>query len=154
MQALNWYNPEEIFVAEGGIVKLIYVAGPLFNLIERNYLEHIASVLEKEGYKTFLPHRDVGLLTEITLEERSKIFSMDLDALSRADACVALLVGPDHDSGTCAELGYSYAKNKPCFGITDDIRWMNNFIWGVCMNGENILKTAEELAYKLRERPL
>ena len=29
---------------------LIYIAGPLFNTHERWYLEHIADVLEKNGY--------------------------------------------------------------------------------------------------------
>ncbi len=128
---------------------LIYIAGPLFNTHERGYLEHIASVLENAGYKTFLPHRDAGLLGQITLEKRSKIFFADLAALDQCDLCVALLTGPDQDSGTCAELGYCFAKGKPCYGITDDFRWMNNFIWGICNDGENIAKSPEELVGKL-----
>jgi nucleoside 2-deoxyribosyltransferase len=128
---------------------LIYIAGPLFNTHERWYLENIAAVLEKAGYQTFLPHRDAGLLGQITLERRNKVFDADLEALDRCDICVALLTGPDQDSGTSAEIGYSFAKGKPCYGISDDFRWMNNFIWGMCNNGENIAKSPEELVQKL-----
>jgi len=39
----------------------IYIAGPLFNAHERNYLELIASELEGSGYKCFLPHWDQSL---------------------------------------------------------------------------------------------
>ena len=106
-------------------------------------------MLEKAGFKTFLPHRDVGVIQQLTLEERTRIFYGDLHALDQYDICVALLTGPDHDSGTCAELGYCYAKGKPCYGITDDIRWLNNFIWGLCNDGKNIVKQPEDLLEKL-----
>ena len=125
--------------------QLIYVAGPLFNTHERWYLERIAAALEQAGYRTFLPHRDAGLLGEFTLELRSKLFYDDLAALESADMCVALLTGPDQDSGTSAELGYCYAKGKPVYGITDDFRFLNNFIWGLCADGRNIFKSIEEL---------
>ncbi len=128
----------------------IYIAGPLFNTHERWYLEQIAGALEKTGYKTFLPHRDAGLLGQVNLERRSKVFLADLEALDQCDICVALLTGPDQDSGTSAELGYCFAKGKPCFGITDDFRWMNNFIWGICGEGEQIARSAEELVALLK----
>ena len=35
------------------------MAGPLFNDHERDFLEAIALNLEKEGFKWFLPHRDL-----------------------------------------------------------------------------------------------
>ncbi len=130
-------------------MKSIYIAGPLFNTADRSYLEHIADVLEKAGFKTFLPHRDVGIIQQLTLEEHKRIFYGDLHALDQHDICVALLTGPDHDLGTCAELGYCYAKGKPCYGITDDIRWLNNFIWGLCNDGKNIVKLPEDLLEKL-----
>jgi nucleoside 2-deoxyribosyltransferase len=131
-------------------MKQIYIAGPLFNTHERWYLDHIADLLEKTGYQTFLPHRDAGLLGQVTLERRSTLFFADLEALDRCDICVALLTGPDQDSGTSAELGYCYAKGKPCYGITDDFRWMNNFIWGICSDGINIAKSPEDLIKLLK----
>ena len=123
----------------------IYVAGPLFNTHERWYLEQIAAALEAEGYPTFLPHRDAGDLGEPTFEARDRVFHADLEALDECTACVALLTGPDHDSGTCAEIGYLYAKGIPVVGITDDIRWLNNFIWGVCNEGKNLVKSLDDI---------
>ena len=43
-------------------MKLICIAGALFNTHERWYLERIAQALEAVGYRTFLPHRDADLV--------------------------------------------------------------------------------------------
>lgn len=126
-------------------MKTIYIAGPLFNVHERWYLEHIAEVLESAGFLTFLPHRDAGLIAEVSTTERLRLFDEDIAALERSDICVALLTGPDQDSGTSAELGYMYARGKPCFGITDDFRWLNNMIWGICEKGQHIVRSPETL---------
>jgi nucleoside 2-deoxyribosyltransferase len=123
----------------------IYVAGPLFNSHERWYLEQIAGVLETAGYTTFVPHRDAGLLDPNQPFDRTRVFRADLAALEISDGCVALLTGADHDSGTCGELGYMYAKGRPCIGLTDDMRWMNNLIWGLCGEGQYIAKNPSEL---------
>ncbi|MBA3869678.1 MAG: nucleoside 2-deoxyribosyltransferase [Anaerolineae bacterium] len=123
----------------------IYVAGPLFNTHERWYLEQIAAALEAEGFPTFLPHRDAGDLGEPTFEARDRVFHADLEALDECTACVALLTGPDHDSGTCVELGYMFAQHKPCFGLTDDRRFLNNMVWGVCDNGATLVSSISAL---------
>lgn len=123
----------------------IYIAGPLFNTHERWYLEQIAHTLELAGYETFLPHRDAGLIDGFGLEERQRLFRGDVAGLEQCDCVVALLTGPDHDSGTSAELGYAYARSIPCFGISDDFRWINNMIWGICGEGKHIAGTIEEL---------
>ena len=123
----------------------IYIAGPLFNTHERSYLEEIAQSLEQLGFETFLPHRDAGLLIVTDSLSRQRIFDADIRALDSCDACVALLTGPDHDSGTAAELGYAHARGKPCFGITDDMRWMNNLIWGLCNYGKWIAQDIDGL---------
>lgn len=123
----------------------IYVAGPLFNTHERWYLEQIAAALEAAGYSTFLPHRDAGDLGQPTYEARDRVFQADLAALDECAACVALLTGADHDSGTCVELGYMFAHHKPCFGLTDDRRWINNMVWGVCANGAQVVPSIDAL---------
>lgn len=125
--------------------KKIYIAGPLFNSHERWYLEQIAAALAQVGFDTFLPHRDAGLIDGFGLEERSRLFHSDIQALEGCDICVALLSGPDHDSGTSAELGYAYATGKTCFGISDDFRWLNNMIWGICGQGKHLARTIPEL---------
>ena len=125
---------------------LLYLAGPLFNTHERWYLEQSARALEAAGYRTFLPHRDAGLLIdELTLARRTDLFRADLAALDQADAGVALLTGADHDSGTSAEVGYLFARGKLCFGLTDDKRWLNNMLWGLCGEGQRLAATIDEL---------
>lgn len=118
----------------------IYIAGPLFNTHERWYLERIAEALEGAGYATFLPHRDAGLIDLQDPASQAKVFRDDIAALDACDLCVALLTGPDQDSGTSAELGYMFAQGKPCFGISDDFRYRNNMLWGICGEGQRLAK--------------
>ncbi len=129
----------------------IYIAGPLFNSHERWYLEQIAVALEDAGYRTFLPHRDAGVLEELTPENRLRVFETDMQALDACDLCVALLTGADQDAGTSAEIGYLNAKGIPCIGITDDVRGLNNMIWGFCHHGENIVRRVEDVLPKVQE---
>ncbi len=123
----------------------IYIAGPLFNSHERWYLERIAEALEEAGHRTFLPHRDAGVLGEFTPQERLRVFETDLNALDACDLCVALLTGPDHDSGTSAEIGYLRARGIPCIGVSDDVRRLNNMIWGFFNYGQNIVRRIEDV---------
>jgi nucleoside 2-deoxyribosyltransferase len=135
--------------------KRIYIAGPLFNSHERYYLEQVAIALENQNFSTFLPHRDVGLLGDLKSEaEKLRIFRQDMEALKTCDILVAILTGSDHDSGTCAELGYAYSQDKPCFGLSDDFRGVNNFIWGLCGEGKLIARTIEDLLRLLEETNL
>lgn len=130
----------------------VYVAGPLFNTHERAYLEQIAGALESAGYETFLPHRDAGLVGDLSdIQERQRLFRSDMQALETCDLVVALLTGADHDSGTCGELGYAYARGMPCYGLTDDRRSMNNLIWGLCAEGKTIVRDIEGLMALLRQ---
>ncbi len=101
-----------------------YIAGPLFNEHEREFLEKIEKVCRKAGLDTFLPHRDVE---QPHLDEprtasyvRAKIFEQDVAGLTSSDMVVALLDGQDVDSGTCWEMGYGYASGKRIIGITTD----------------------------------
>ena len=117
----------------------IYIAGPLFNAHERNYLELIASELEGSGYKCFLPHRDQSGIDESELEgtnmsqgTKDKIFNADLTALKEADLTVALITGYDIDSGTAAEIGFTYANDRPIIAITAyERRFRNLFVDGM-----------------------
>ncbi|MDA9047444.1 nucleoside 2-deoxyribosyltransferase [Planktomarina temperata] len=117
----------------------IYIAGPLFNAHERNYLELIASELEGSGYKCFLPHRDQSGIDESELEgtnmgqaTKDKIFNADLTALKKADLTVAPITGQDIDSGTAAEIGFTYANDRPIIAITAyERRFRNLFVDGM-----------------------
>ena len=129
------------------MTKKIYIAGPLFNTHEKGYLEKIAIELESNDFECFLPHRDQKDLTEEELKEldmsdatKEKIFNNDLDALKTSDLTVALLTGQDIDSGTAAEIGFSYANKKPIVAITaSERRFRNLFVEGM------IDKTIDEI---------
>ena len=129
------------------MIKNIYVAGPLFNAHERNYLELIASELEGNGYKCFLPHRDQSGInkselegTNLSQDTKDKIFNADLTALKKADLTVALVTGQDIDSGTAAEIGFTYANDRPIIAITAyERRFRNLFV------DEMISKTVNDI---------
>jgi nucleoside deoxyribosyltransferase len=53
----------------------------------------------------------------MTPKTRKKIFNNDINALEAADITVALLTGQDIDSGTAAEIGFTYANKKPVIAI-------------------------------------
>ena len=121
------------------MIKKIYIAGPLFNKHEQVYLEDIAKELEGNGYDCFLPHRDQTGIdeselkgTDMSQETKDRIFKNDLDALNTADLTVALLTGQDIDSGTSAEIGHTYAKQKPVIAIdANERRYRNLFVEGM-----------------------
>ena len=121
------------------MVKNIYIAGPLFNIHERRYLEEIALIIEQHGYQCFLPHRDQKGITEaelrtvnVKISTRRKIFRNDLIALRKSDLTVALITGWDIDSGTAGEIGFTYACGKPVIAIDAcERRYRNLFIEGM-----------------------
>ena len=129
------------------MTKKIYIAGPLFNTHEKGYLEKIAIELESNEFECFLPHRDQKDVTEEELKQlnmsnatKEKIFNNDLNALKTSDLTVALLTGQDVDSGTAAEIGFSYANKKPIIAITaSERRFRNLFVEGM------IDKTIDEI---------
>ena len=141
------------------MIKNIYVAGPLFNTHERNYLEDIVFELEKNGYECFLPHRDQSGIDESELEgtdmadiTKKKIFNNDLDALKEADLVIALITGQDIDSGTSAEIGYTYANGKPIIAISAcERRYRNLFVEGMIIKTVNdfdeIVPTIKKLTF-------
>ena len=135
-------------------MKKVYIAGPLFDDHERDYLEKIAGLLEAIGYQTFLPHRDAGLVEgEFTEIKKSEIFDTDMNALNDADIVVALLTGRDVDSGTAAEVGIAYTQGKKLIGINaNNIKVINNFVWGLFDYGNSIINGVEDLERVLIEK--
>ena len=121
------------------MIKKIYIAGPLFNVHEKKYLEEIAEVLGGNGYGCFLPHRDqTGIDPEelknndMSQSTKDIIFQTDVQALNESDLVVALVTGQDIDSGTASEIGYMYANNKPVIAITaEERRYRNLFTAGM-----------------------
>ena len=56
-------------------MKQAYIAGPLFDDHEREYLVKIAEIVESFGFNTFLPHRDAGSVsyTHLTLPTNREV---------------------------------------------------------------------------------
>jgi hypothetical protein len=50
------------------------------------------------------------------------IFATDVGGIDWADGLVAIMDGPDPDSGTCWEVGYGFAARKPIVLVRTDIR--------------------------------
>lgn len=95
----------------------IYWAGPLFTAAERQWNVEATQLLSELGYEIWLPQEK---------EPREKtafsIFEVDKQGIDWADIVVAVMDGPDPDSGTCWECGYAFGKNKPVITVRTDFR--------------------------------
>lgn len=91
----------------------IYIAAPIFYEAELEYNRKIAKAIEKAGHKVILPNYKGN--TQALFEKR-------IDGLDEADLIVAILNGPDSDSGTSYECGYAHARDKYIIGFRTDIR--------------------------------
>ena len=104
----------------------IYVAGPLFNEMERARNEEIAELVESCGVVTYLPQRDGGIFSEMlasdqTVEEvRKNIFKDDVTAIRECDIILCLLDGRVPDEGMCIELGMAHVLGRKCFAYRTD----------------------------------
>ena len=132
-------------------MKQAYIAGPLFDDHEREYLVKIAEIVESFGFNTFLPHRDAGLVTgDFTHEKKVKVFDVDMEYLEPADLVVALLTGRDVDSGTAAEIGYAYKASKKLIRVNaNNIKPINKFVWGIF---KDIVEDLDQLKKVLSEK--
>ena len=107
---------------------MIYIAGPLFNEMERLRNEKIDSILRDNGFTTYLPQRDGGnFANELSMGEdpeniRKRIFSRDVNSVKGCNILLFLFDGRVPDEGACFELGMAYAINKKCIGYKTDSR--------------------------------
>jgi nucleoside 2-deoxyribosyltransferase len=96
----------------------LYVAGPLFTTAERTWNAEVTAALRAAGHEIFLPQE----------QEPGKggpgIFATDVAGIDWADGLVAIMDGPDPDSGTCWEVGYAYGRTKPIVLVRTDMRSM------------------------------
>ncbi len=104
----------------------VFIAGPLFSQTEREFNLKVDKFSRNHGFETFLPPREVGeIWKKIRTQGRRayrKIYEEDLSGLEGVDFVVAILDGPDVDSGTAFEVGYACAKGKPVIGLKTDMR--------------------------------
>ena len=111
-------------------MKKVYIAGPLFNDMERERNLKIDAIIRNTGFDTYLPQRDGGVVAQMKetalLDEfdniEKKIFELDIKQLKKCDYMLFLLDGAVLDDGSCFELGYMYSLGKKCFGYKTDLR--------------------------------
>ncbi len=131
----------------------LYIAGPLFNEMERSRNEEIASMLEAVGIVTYLPQRDGGVFSDEIQSStkvnslKKEIFDKDIQAIQSCDYILALLDGGVLDEGMCIELGIAFASKKKCFGYMTDTRTFNKEGINLMIDGvlENIFTTRDDL---------
>ena len=95
----------------------LYLAGPLFTTPEREWNTALASRLETAGHQVYLPQANPS-----AARTAEAIFRSDLGGLDWAEGVVAIMDGPDPDSGTSWECGYAHARGKSVVLFRSDIR--------------------------------
>ena len=102
----------------------LYLAAPLFSQYERHWNRLLAAELKREmpGCEVILPQ---DLRVGESFNDRSRfreLFERTIKDLSSADLVVAIVDGPDCDSGVAFEFGYAYAKGVPVVAVRTDFR--------------------------------
>lgn len=113
-------------------MQTVYLAAPLFTLGERAFNFNLAMNLENinnNQYRMFLP-QDI-----LPKDTASLLYSNLMSELTRANLVLAVLDGPDADSGVCYEIGYARALGKKIIMIRTDFRE------GGDNNGSNLMLT-------------
>ena len=94
----------------------LYFAGPLFTTPERTWNAEVVAALRGAGHEVFLPQeKEPG-------KDAAGIFRTDVDGIDWADGLVAIMDGPDPDSGTCWEVGYAFRSDKSIVLVRTDLR--------------------------------
>jgi nucleoside 2-deoxyribosyltransferase len=94
----------------------LYFAAPLFTAAERDWNAALAGAIRAAGHEVYLAQENEPGKTA------PEIFAVDVAGIDWADGLVAVMDGPDPDSGTAWEVGYAYGKGKPVILIRTDIR--------------------------------
>ncbi len=95
----------------------LYFAGPLFSTPERTWNAEVTGALRAAGHEVFLPQeQEPG-------KDGPGIFTTDVGGIDWADGLVAIVDGPDPDSGTSWEVGYAF-RRKPIVLVRTDVRTM------------------------------
>ena len=106
------------------MITKIYFAAPLFTQAERMWNRKLSEAIKRKGkdIDVFLP-QDKG--KEAIMDgdiDFKKIQQICLKGIDSCDVVLAVLDGPDSDSGTCFECGYAFSTGKSIIGLRTDIR--------------------------------
>jgi nucleoside 2-deoxyribosyltransferase len=102
----------------------IYFAAPLFTQAERIWNQALVNTIVEQDPKIeiFLPQTESGKAYINGRLDFAKVQQICLNGIDACDVLVAILDGPDSDSGTCFECGYAFSKGKKLIGIRTDLR--------------------------------
>jgi nucleoside 2-deoxyribosyltransferase len=110
----------------------IYLASPLgfFDAGRRHLVERLVPDLEARGLAVNEPFAVGASLVEgrqdLTMEAlagiNQQMGALNARLIREADAVLAVLDGPDVDSGTASEIGYAFASGTPVVGLLTDWR--------------------------------
>jgi nucleoside 2-deoxyribosyltransferase len=116
----------------------VYFAGPLFTMAERRFNEELSAEMRRlcPTLDIFFPQACDKPFQGLP-DFAQRVYQSLMEALDHCDAVVAILDGPDSDSGTCIEIAYARAKGKPVIGVRTDFRdgevhGLNVMTAGVC----------------------
>ena len=97
----------------------LYFAGPLFTTPERTWNAEVTAALRAAGHEVFLPQeKEPG-------KDGPGVFAADVGGIDWADGLVAIMDGPDPDSGTSWEVGYAFGVRKPIVLVRTDFRTLD-----------------------------
>ncbi|WP_210395263.1 nucleoside 2-deoxyribosyltransferase [Motiliproteus sediminis] len=116
----------------------VYLAGPLgFSEAGQLFHQRVLSDLSRLGFELLDPwalnesDELAAALAEPDLNRQRQrlaalnvqIGAVNVEAIDRCDWVLANLDGVDVDSGTAAEIGYAFARNKRVIGYRGDFRF-------------------------------
>jgi nucleoside 2-deoxyribosyltransferase len=111
----------------------VYLAAPLFCQAETDFNAKVADSLRKANVEVFLPQENFVAVDGADRDAQAvKAFALDISEIERSDSLVIILDGRVPDEGACFELGFAYARGKPCYGLKTDVRNSE-------MGGDNIM---------------
>lgn len=101
----------------------IYFAAPLFTHAERLWNADVARRLRDKGYRVILPQTfDEEMLSGAAPFDAHKIYEKAVKGLVECNVVLAILDGPDPDSGTAWECGYATRLGRPVICVRTDLR--------------------------------
>lgn len=130
----------------------VYIAGKIGTAIEIELLEKIDILCKNRGFKTFLPHRDVGLAKG--MNDVKRIFEGDIiNGFKDCKMVIAVLDGLHVGAGTAWELGYAYANKIHAIGLKTDEKVENclDQLSAILISSMKIVGSLEELERELRK---
>jgi len=122
----------------------IYLAAPFFSKEEKVNISMIENLCDYSGIAYFSP-RSEGVLGEMSKEDRAElmggIFKSNTNHLDECTHMIAII--DNYDTGTVWEMGYFFAKEKPCVSYSPK-RYpvnvmLNESILGHAINMQDIM---------------